>query len=83
MVRAGVLRLLPVQIVLNADLGNDEEPTKFLYLMDHVLASYPDNKIVWAHMGLSKELTTMDAREHVHLMSQRLDQYPNLYLDIS
>ena len=34
-------------------------------------------------MGLSTELTTMDAREHVHLMSQRLDQYPNLYLDIS
>ena len=36
-------------------------------------------------MGLSHhlELTTMDAREHVHLMSQRLDQYPNLRLDIS
>jgi hypothetical protein len=34
-------------------------------------------------MGLSKELTSMDAREHVRLMSERLDQYPHLYLDIS
>lgn len=78
-----IFRERDIPVTLHADLGNDEEPTKFLYLMDHVLASYPDNKIVWAHMGLSKELTTMDAREHVHLMSQRLDQYPNLYLDIS
>ena len=78
-----IFRQRDIPVTLHADLGNDEEPTKFLYLMDHVLASYPDNKIVWAHMGLSKELTTMDAREHVRLMSQRLDQYPNLYLDIS
>ena len=35
-----------IPVTLHADLGNYEEPTKFLHLMDHVLASYPDNKIV-------------------------------------
>ena len=78
-----IFRERGVPVTIHSDLGNDAEPTKFLHLMDHALASYPDNKIVWAHMGLSKELTTMDAREHVRLMSERLDQYPNLYLDIS
>jgi hypothetical protein len=72
-----------VPVTIHSDLGNDAEPTKFLHLMDHALEAYPDNKIVWAHMGLSKELTTMDAREHVRLMSERLDEYPHLYLDIS
>ena len=78
-----IFRERGIPVTLHSDLGNDAEPTQFLYLMDHVLASYPDNKIVWAHMGLSKELTTMDAREHVRIMSERLDQYPHLYLDIS
>ena len=57
-----VFRERGVPVTIHSDLGNDAEPTKFLHLMDHALASYPDNKIVWAHMGLSKELTTMDAR---------------------
>jgi len=78
-----IFRERGVPVTIHSDLGNDAEPTKFLHLMDHALETYPDNKIVWAHMGLSKELTTMDAREHARLMSERLDQYPNLYLDIS
>ena len=78
-----IFRERGVPVTIHSDLGNDAEPTKFLPLMDHALASYPDNKIVWAHMGLSKELTTMDAREHVRLMGERLEQYPHLYLDIS
>ena len=78
-----IFRERGVPVTIHSDLGNDAEPTKFLHLMDHALETYPANKIVWAHMGLSKELTTMDAREHVRLMSERLDQYPHLYLDIS
>ena len=78
-----IFRERGVPVTIHSDLGNDAEPTKFLPLMDHALASYPDNKIVCAHMGLSKELTTMDAREHVRLMGERLEQYPHLYLDIS
>ena len=78
-----IFRERGVPVTIHSDLGNDAEPTKFLHLMDHALASYSDNKIVWAHMGLSKELTTMDAREHVRLMGERLEQYPHLYLDIS
>ncbi|KGE03197.1 putative 5-oxo-L-prolinase [Pseudohaliea rubra DSM 19751] len=78
-----LLRERGIPLTLHADLGNDDEPTAFLFLMDHILASYPANAIVWAHMGLSKELTTMDPVEHVALMRERLDRYPGLMLDIS
>jgi hypothetical protein len=78
-----ILRERGIPVTLHSDLGNDDNPTEHLYLMDHVLASYPDNKIVWAHMGLSKELSTMNPTQHVAIMSERLDRYPNLMLDIS
>jgi hypothetical protein len=72
-----------IPITLHADLGNDEDPTRFVYLMRHVLQTYPNNKIVWAHMGLSKELTKMDPKKHIAIMKQALDADPNLMLDIS
>ena len=78
-----ILRERGIPVTLHSDLGNDDNPTEFLYLMDHVLETYPGNKIVWAHMGLSKELTSMDPAQHVALMKERLDAYPNLMLDIS
>ncbi|WP_290577892.1 amidohydrolase family protein [Ketobacter sp.] len=78
-----ILRERNIPVTLHADLGNDANPTEFLYLMEHVLERYPDNPIVWAHMGLSKELTTMDANTHVALMKSLLDRYPRLMLDIS
>jgi len=78
-----VLRERNIPVTLHSDLGNDAEPTKYLYLMKHVLKNYPDNKIVWAHMGLSKELTKMDPNLHVSIMKELLDKYPNLSLDIS
>jgi predicted TIM-barrel fold metal-dependent hydrolase len=61
----------------------DNEPTKYLDRMDEVLRLYPDNKIVWVHMGLSKELASIDADYHISLMKERLDMYPNLMLDIT
>ncbi len=78
-----VFRERGIPITLHSDLGNNADPTEYMHLMDYVLKSYPDNKIVWAHMGLSKELNTMSPAQHVRLMSERLDAYPNLYLDIT
>ncbi len=72
-----------IPINIHSDLGNDAEQTKYLYLMEYVLELYPDNKIVWAHMGLSKELTTMDAAEHIQILKSLLDKNENLMLDIT
>lgn len=78
-----VFRERGIPVTLHSDLGSNANPTEFLHLMDHVLERYPENKIVWAHMGLSKELTTISPEQHVRLMGERLDASPNLYLDIS
>jgi hypothetical protein len=78
-----ILRERNIPVTLHSDLGNNDNPTEFVPLMEHVLDSYPDNKIVWAHMGLSKELTDMDPSQHIDIMSKALDRAPNLMLDIS
>ena len=78
-----ILRERGIPITLHSDLGNDANPTEFVPLMTHVLQKYPDNKIVWAHMGLSKELAKMDAKEHTALMKKALDAHKNLMVDIS
>jgi hypothetical protein len=78
-----LLRERKIPINIHADLGNDAMPKQYLPLMAYALELYPDNKIVWAHMGLSKELTKMPAAEHIQIMQSFLDQYPNLMLDIS
>lgn len=78
-----LLRDRNIPINIHSDLGNDSEPTKFLYLMERVLELYPDNKIVWAHMGLSKELISIDPEDHIKLMTSMLNKNPNLTLDIS
>ena len=51
--------------------------------MEEVLCLYPENVIVWVHMGLSRELTAMAAAQHVALMMSLLDRHPNLMLDLS
>jgi Amidohydrolase len=78
-----VLRERQIPITLHSDLGNDANPTQYLHLMQYVVSKYPDNKIVWAHMGLSKELQNMDPKQHVAIMTSMLDSSPNLMLDIS
>ncbi len=77
------LRHFDMPIAIHSDLGSDDDPTEYLALMDYALQRYPHNKIIWVHMGLSRELTTMPANEHITLMSERLDRYPNLMLDIT
>jgi predicted TIM-barrel fold metal-dependent hydrolase len=78
-----LLRERNIPVTLHSDLGNDANPTQYLFLMEHVLSDYPDNKIVWAHMGLSRELTRMDVNQHIAIMKRLLDRYPNLMLDVS
>lgn len=72
-----------IPLALHADLGNDDNPTEHLYLIQEVLRQYPKNKIVWMHMRLSRELVNMDPRQHIEIMSRHLDENPNLFLDIS
>ena len=78
-----VLRERGIPIAIHADLGSNEEPTRYLPLMEKVLDAYPDNPIVWVHMGLSRELTTMDPARHAELMASMLERHPNLMLDIT
>jgi len=78
-----ILRERDIPVTLHSDLGNDQNPTEFVHLMKHILKQYPDNKIVWAHMGLSKELATMDPETHIQIMKTALDNSPNLILDTS
>ena len=77
------LRARGMPLAIHADLGNDDAPTRYLPLMEEVLRLYPENAIVWVHMGLSRELTAMDAAWHVELMMSMLERYSNLMLDLS
>lgn len=78
-----MLREKNMPITIHSDLGNDDEPTKYLGLMEKVLELYPDNKIVWAHMGLSNELKHIDPSKHIAIVKLLLDKHPNLMVDIS
>tara|TARA_Y100000052_G_scaffold26647_1_gene31948 strand:- start:3607 stop:4917 length:1311 start_codon:yes stop_codon:yes gene_type:complete len=77
------LRAADMPIAIHSDLGSNDDQTKYLHLMDEVLERYPENKIIWVHMGLSKELTNIPADQHIALMSERLDKSPSLMLDIT
>ncbi len=77
------LRERGIPLAIHSDLGSDEEPTRYLPLMEEVLRRYPDNAIVWVHMGLSRELTTLDPQRHVALMTALLERHPKLMLDIA
>jgi hypothetical protein len=77
------LRRRNIPIAIHSDFGNNESPYRYLPLMEEVLSNYPSNKIVWMHLGLSKELTQIDAYKHVSILETMLKRYPNLYFDIS
>ena len=78
-----ILRERGIPLAIHSDLGNDDDPTRYLPLTEEVLRLYPDNAIVWVHMGLSRELTTLDAARHVELLGSLLERHPNLLLDVS
>ncbi len=77
------LRERDMPLAIHADLGNDDEPLKYREWMQTVLQLYPDNRIIWMHMGLSKELMHIDPHEHIRLMQTWLDSYPLLMMDLS
>ncbi|MDG1331182.1 MAG: hypothetical protein P8P74_02555 [Crocinitomicaceae bacterium] len=75
-----------IPINIHSDIGCNgpaDSLTKYLYLMEEVLTRYDSNKIVWAHMGLSKELTEMPAEQHISILSRLFDKHQNLTLDLS
>ncbi len=78
-----IIRDRNIPISIHSDLGSDGNPFQYAYLMDEVLRLYPDNKIVWVHMGLSKELSHADPEKHIAHMQGVLDRAPNLMLDIT
>lgn len=78
-----ILRERGIPLAIHSDLGSDDDPWHYAGLMEEVLRTYPGNTIVWMHMGLSKELTTLPAEAHIAKMQGFLDTYPNLYLDMS
>ncbi|MEM6805172.1 MAG: amidohydrolase family protein [Bacteroidota bacterium] len=77
------LRVRDIPINIHCDLGNNDDPTMFLHLVEKTLESYPDNKIVWSHMGLSRELTNIDPDKHIKILTDLLDRYPKLWIDLS
>lgn len=77
------LRARGIPFFLHSDLGSNAEPLKYLSLIQHVLARYPDNKIVLLHLGISGELTSLDPVTHIATLSNLLDANKNLYVDTS
>ncbi|BFM49171.1 amidohydrolase family protein [Marinomonas sp. THO17] len=70
-------------LTIHADLGVKTNATLYLPLMEQALTLYPDNKIIWAHMGISYEQLNVSAEQHIAILSNLLKTFPNLYLDIS
>ncbi|MDE0062516.1 MAG: amidohydrolase family protein [Gammaproteobacteria bacterium] len=78
-----VLRARNIPLAVHADLGNDEEPTAYLHLIEQMLAAYPGNAIIWMHMGLSRELVSIDPQQHIEVLKSLLDRHPRLMIDLS
>ncbi|MDE0372029.1 MAG: amidohydrolase family protein [Rhodospirillales bacterium] len=78
-----VLRFRGMPLAIHSDLGNDADPTQYLPWIEEVLRLYPHNKIVWMHLGLSRELVAIDPETHIGILETLLDRYPNLMVDIS
>ena len=78
-----VLRFRGMPLAIHSDLGNDADPTQYLPWIEEVLRLYPHNKIIWMHLGLSRELVAIDPDTHIGILESLLDRYPNLMVDIS
>ncbi len=46
----------------------------FLQVWDAILTRFPDMKVVWAHMGLSKELQRLHPLVHRDIMMKLFDK---------
>ena len=77
------LRERDMPIAIHSDLGHNADLTEFLPWISEVLHLYPENKIVWMHLGLSRELVIVDAPRHIAEMQDLLQRHPNLMIDLS
>lgn len=78
-----ILKKRKIPLALHLDLGNDKDNFKYLPLLNHVLESYPNNKIIFSHLCLSRELTNINSEEHTKILNDLLNKYNNVYFDIS
>ena len=62
-----VLRERGIPLAIHADLGNDEEPARYLPLIQEMLRLYPENTIVWMHMKLPHFCGQFTAFESSHI----------------
>ena len=78
-----ILRERSIPLAIHSDLGSDEQPTRYLPQLEEVLQRYPQNPIVWVHMGLSRELVKFDPAVHAGLVKSLLEAHPMLMVDIA
>ena len=78
-----ILRKRKIPLSLHLDLGNNKDNFKYLPLLEHILKSYPKNKIIFSHLCLSRELTNINSEEHTQVLHDLLNKYNNVYFDIS
>ena len=78
-----VLRERGIPLALHSDLGNDADPTRYLPWIEEALRLYPDNRVIWMHLGLSRELSVIDPDVHIGILESLFDRYPNMMADIS
>ena len=78
-----VLRERGIPLALHSDLGNDAEPTRYLPWIEEALRLYPDNRVIWMHLGLSRELSVIDPDVHIGILESLFERYPNMMADIS
>ncbi|MEI5638937.1 MULTISPECIES: amidohydrolase family protein [unclassified Pseudoalteromonas] len=77
------LREQNIPLAIHADLGDNQQPLRYLPLLQAMLAQYPENDIVWMHMGLSKELSDISPQLHIETLTQLFQQYPKFKADLS
>ena len=54
-----------------------------LKIWDALLTRYPKMVVVWAHLGLSKELKHLHPSVHVHIITKLMGRHKNLHADAS
>ena len=77
------LRRRNMPLALHSDFGNDDDPTQYLHLMKYILETYPDNTIVWMHLGMSREQQDIDPKLHTEILDRLMKAHSNLWLDVS
>jgi len=54
-----------------------------LKIWDALLTKYPEMVVVWAHLGLSKELSNLHPKIHAYIIEELMKKHPNLHADVS